>query len=354
MIHIRQFSKYKLSMVRSPISLLIIACLWFAAQAAADPAIQNENPSEHSADTDTTQSQQSSVDRADQAVEASAHSHLSASELKTYLRPRELSLRSSAVLVVDERDDVALYERNASTQRPIASLTKLMSAMVLLDADLPLDEAVMITRDDHDRLRRSRSRLRFGTVLSRADMLLLALAASENRAASALARTFPGGKDAFVIAMNSKAKDLGLLKTKFVDPTGLHSENVSTAEDLATMIEAAYQYPLIRQLSTIEEGELNDTYTGRSVKFVNTNRLIRSDHWDIDLSKTGFISEAGFCLVMRTSVGDRPLTIILLNSWGKMSKYGDANRIKNWLIKTEEKVLKMKNNLASTGATGAF
>jgi D-alanyl-D-alanine endopeptidase (penicillin-binding protein 7) len=210
-----------------------------------------------------------------------------------------------------------------------------------------MDEAITISRDDRDTLRRSRSRLRFGTQLSRADMLLMALAASENRAANALGRTYPGGKNAFVAAMNTKSKELGLIKTKFMDPAGLHEKNVSTPQELAVLMEAAYNYPLIRELSTTDRSELFDLKTGRGIKFLNTNRLIRSENWDIDLSKTGFISEAGFCLVMRANVASRPVTIILLNSWGKLSKYGDANRIKTWLIQTEQKVLNQKNNLAS-------
>jgi len=281
------------------------------------------------------------------AVESSAPAdYVHASELKDHLRPEKLRLRSTAALVVDERDNVALYARQADKPRPIASITKLMSAMVILDADLPMDEIITVTGDDRDRLRRSRSRLLYGTQLSRADMLLMALAASENRAANALARTYPGGTTAFVQAMNAKARELGLVKTRFMDPAGLHQKNVSTPLELAKMMEAAYQYPLIREMSTSERSELVDRKTGDSIEFVNTNRLIRSDGWDIDLSKTGFISEAGFCLVMRATVAERPVTIILLNSWGKLSKYGDANRIKTWLLQTEQKVMNLKNKMA--------
>lgn len=274
--------------------------------------------------------------------------YLEASELKNHLKTNKLFLRSSAALVMDERDNVVLYERKANKRRPIASITKLMTAMVLIDAQLRLDEAIIVTRQDHDHLRRSRSRLRFGTTLSRANMLLMALAASENRAAAALARTFPGGSQAFVKAMNRKGKELGLFRTKFMDAAGLNSGNVSTPKELAILIETAFKYPLIRQMSTTKDGELYDLTSGRSIKFVNTNRLVRNGNWDIGLSKTGFISEAGFCLVMRANIADRPLTIILLNSWGKLSKYGDANRIKKWLIKAEQKFLSRKSNLAST------
>ncbi len=281
------------------------------------------------------------------AVESPAPAdYVHASELKDHLRPEKLRLRSTAALVVDERDNVALYARQADKPRPIASITKLMSAMVILDADLPMDEIITVTGDDRDRLRRSRSRLLYGTQLSRADMLLMALAASENRAANALARTYPGGTTAFVQAMNAKARELGLVKTRFMDPAGLHQKNVSTPMELAKMMEAAYQYPLIHEMSTSERSELVDRKTGDIIEFVNTNRLIRSDGWDIDLSKTGFISEAGFCLVMRATVAERPVTIILLNSWGKLSKYGDANRIKTWLLQTEQKVMNLKNKMA--------
>ena len=218
--------------------------------------------------------------------------------------------------------------------------------MVILDADLPMDEAITITRDDRDKIRRSRSRLRFGTQLTRSDMLLMALAASENRAANALARAYPGGTKAFVEAMNAKSKQLGLVKTRFMDAAGLHGNNVSTPKELAVLIDAAYQYPLIREMSTTDRTVLFDMKSDRTIPFLNTNRLIRSEDWDIDLSKTGFISEAGFCLVMRATVADRPLTIVLLNSWGKLSKYGDANRIKTWLLQTEQKVMNLKNKMA--------
>jgi D-alanyl-D-alanine endopeptidase (penicillin-binding protein 7) len=281
------------------------------------------------------------------SVPAKATPHLSASELKNYLRPKDLFLRSSAALVWDERDDIALYERRANKPRPIASITKLMTAMVTLDADLPMDEAITIMRDDRDKIRRSRSRLRYGTQLTRADMLLMALAASENRAANALGRTYPGGTKAFVKAMNAKSKQLGLIKTRFMDAAGLHGKNLSTPRELALLIDAAYQYPLIREMTTTDRSMLFDMKSGRAIAFLNTNRLIRNGKWDIDLSKTGFISEAGFCLVMRAKVAERPITIVLLNSWGKLSKYGDANRIKTWLIQTEQKVLSLKNSLAS-------
>jgi len=294
---------------------------------------QTENPTTSSSEMDN--------------LSNSVSSAVDANDLKDYLKPRNLHLRSSAVLVMDEQDNVTFYERHADEKRPIASLTKLMTAMVILDANLPMDELITITRDDQDKIRRSRSRLHFGVTLSRADMLLMALAASENRAALSLARTYPGGSEAFVKAMNRKAKQLGLVQTKYLDAAGLHTGNVSTPNELAVIVKAAYQYPQIREMTTTERSILYDAKSDRYIAFMNTNRLVRSDNWDIDLSKTGFISEAGFCLVMRAKVASRPVLIVLLNSWGKMSKYGDANRIKSWLQNAEQKVLQVKNNFAS-------
>lgn len=252
-----------------------------------------------------------------------------------YAKPEELFLRSSVALVFDSEADAVLYERNIDEERPIASLTKLITAMVSLDAGLPLEERIRITRADRDRLRGSRSRLSYGTILSRYDMLYIALAASENRAAHALARTFPGGKEACVRAMNSKAAELGMEHTHFQDPTGLHSGNVSTARDLGRLVEAASRYDLIRKMTTIAKGSVTDLRSGWKVEFFNTNRLTRKKEWDISLSKTGYIADAGNCLVMRTDISDRPVIIVLLNSWGKLSKFGDSSRIRKWLIKTE-------------------
>jgi D-alanyl-D-alanine endopeptidase (penicillin-binding protein 7) len=321
--------------------LLFCSILGKPAPLQAEPAIEAEGIST-AADIEPA-ANNSDEDSLSSAIPPSVN----ANDLKDYLQPRKLHLRSSAVLVMDEQDNVTFYERHADEKRPIASLTKLMTAMVILDANLPMDEAITVTRDDQDKIRRSRSRLHFGVTLSRADMLLMALAASENRAALALARTYPGGSVSFVKAMNQKAKELGLVKTKYLDAAGLHTGNVSTPNELAVIIKAAYQYPLIREMTTTERSVLYDTKSDRYVEFVNTNRLVRSDNWDIDLSKTGFISEAGFCLVMRANVASRPVLIVLLNSWGKLSKYGDANRIKTWLQNAEQKVLHVKNNFAS-------
>jgi serine-type D-Ala-D-Ala endopeptidase (penicillin-binding protein 7) len=243
--------------------------------------------------------------------------------------PARLSLKSASVLVLDQMSGQALLEKQAGAVVPIASLTKLMTAMVLLDAHLDPSELLTITTDDKDDLRHSRSRLPVGTRLPREQALLLALLASENRAAHALGRTFPGGLPAFVLAMNAKASELGLSGSRFEDPTGLSSGNVATAWDLARIIEAAYRYPEIRDFSTRPQTTLQ---SGRhSIQFPNTNALVRNPHWNIGLSKTGYIEEAGRCLVMQAMLANRPVLVILLDSWGKYTRLGDAIRIKQWM-----------------------
>lgn len=272
---------------------------------------------------------------------------LSAAELIEIGRPERLALRSGVALILDEHEGIPIYGRNVDQPRPIASLTKLMTAMVILDANLPMDEPIEITRDDRDKLRGSGSRLRFGTVLTRADALHAALAASDNRAAAALARTYPGGTEAMVGAMNAKARALGMTRTRFADSSGLDSGNISTAADLARLAATVEHYPLIAELSTTPAFQVTDLRTGRHVSFVNTNRLVRGDRWDIALSKTGYTTDAGNCLVMRAQIADRPLTIVLLNSWGKLSKYGDSTRIRDWLLKAQQAVGKHRRTLAS-------
>ncbi|MBI3595927.1 MAG: serine hydrolase [Nitrospirae bacterium] len=257
--------------------------------------------------------------------------------LLPHLNPKKLYLRSDVVLIADGREGRVLFEKNMHTQRPIASLTKLMTAMVLLDANLPGEEVITITKEDRDRLRGSGSKLSFGTKLTRRDLLEMALAASENRAAAALGRTYPGGTEAIVTAMNEKAKQLGMQDTMFQDPAGLRYGNLSTAADLSTLVEAAYRYALIRELSTVGTDFVMDLRTGWKIRFVNTNRLVRTGRWNIDLSKTGYIAEAGHCLVMRAEIADRPVIVVLLNSWGELTKYGDANRIRKWLDRADQK-----------------
>lgn len=290
------------------------------------------------------------VNTIDERANVNNLDYVSAHALAEHLNPNRLALRSSTALIFDEREGVTLYARDADKTMAIASLTKLMTAMVTIDAKLPLDEHIKITREDRDRLRGSRSRLAYGTILTRYDMLHISLAASENRSAAALARTYPGGKDAFVAAMNAKAKQLGMKNTRFKDSTGLHSDNVSTAEDLVKLVVASSRYPLIGELTTSKRDSVTDQRSGWEVEFLNTNRLVRSKDWDIEISKTGYIADAGHCLVMKTRIEDRPLVIVLLNSWGKLSKFGDANRIRYWLEKAERRAQRTASAVASSDA----
>lgn len=251
-----------------------------------------------------------------------------------------LQLRSSSVLVVHQDSGEPLFAKNVGQVMPIASITKLMTAMIVLDSGLPLLESIDIDNHDVDRIKGSRSKLQIGTTLMRAEMLKLALMASENRAAAALARNFPGGTRAFVDAMNQKSAELGMLSTRFEDATGLSPHNVSTAEDLARLVAAAHTYPLIREYTTADsfKFESEDRRRRRMLSYGNSNRLVKSSQWDIGLSKTGYISEAGRCLVMQAMIADKPVIIILLDSWGKFSRIADANRIKRWIEKDVQRV----------------
>jgi len=250
-------------------------------------------------------------------------------EKKVSKKSDEVFLRSAVALVQDAASGETLISKNQGVVLPIASITKLMTAMVILDAQLNMDQRVVISDEDYDHLKGTRSRLRPGIVLTRDELLMLALMSSENRAAASLARTYPGGMSAFVPAMNAKAVALGMHDSRFVDPTGLSSSNVSTAHDLVRLVAAAHEYPLIRQYSTRDSAIV--MAAGRPLGYRNTNRLVRSDNWDIGLSKTGYISEAGRCLVMRVRLHSREVIVVLLDSWGKLSRVGDANRIKKWL-----------------------
>ncbi|MBK6906127.1 MAG: D-alanyl-D-alanine endopeptidase [Rhodocyclaceae bacterium] len=240
-----------------------------------------------------------------------------------------LQLQSSAVFVQDQASGDVLVDKNSSAVLPIASITKLMTAMVALDATPDLQETLTIGSDDIDLLKGTGSRLNVGTRLSREELLRLALMSSENRAASALSRHYPGGKAAFVTAMNRKAEMLGLGDTHFLDPTGLTAANVSSPRDLARMVNAAYQYPLIREFSTTPGDVVR--VSGREMQFNNTNSLVKNPTWEIGLSKTGYIAEAGKCLVMQAYLNSKPVVIVLLDSWGKATRIGDANRIKRWM-----------------------
>jgi D-alanyl-D-alanine endopeptidase (penicillin-binding protein 7) len=243
----------------------------------------------------------------------------------------KLKLASSNVLVLDATAGHSIYSKAADTVTPIASVTKLMTAMVVIDAAQPLDEVVPIEIADLDLLRGSHSRLRLGMELPRREMLRLALMASENRAASSLARHYPGGFEACIAAMNKKAQDLGMVHTHFSDATGLTSENVSTANEVALMVKAAAAYPMIRDATTTSSHYVEVQPTGALLGFNNTNSLVRGGDWDIQLSKTGFIREAGKCLVMLATIASRPIVIVLLDSYGRLTRIGDANRVKYWL-----------------------
>ncbi|MCK9199859.1 MAG: D-alanyl-D-alanine endopeptidase [Gallionella sp.] len=242
-------------------------------------------------------------------------------------------LRSNIALILDEKSLQPLYTKNADMVAPIASITKLMTAMVVLDANLPLNEEVSVDVADLDTLKGTHSRLRIGMTFTRSELLRLALMASENRAASALARTYPGGTAAAIAAMNAKARSLGMYDTQFHDSTGLNSDNVSTARDLSKMVMAARKYQLIHQYTTTASHSV-DGWGGRELRFNNTNPLVKNASWDIGVSKTGFINEAGRCLVMEAKINNRPVIIVLLNSMGKSTRIGDANRIKKWIEST--------------------
>ena len=239
------------------------------------------------------------------------------------------ALRSSAVVIIDPKTQDVLYQKNQNTVMPIASLTKLMTALVVLDANQSMTQQLTVTSADVDRLKYSTSRLQVGTTLSRTSMLHLALMSSENRAASALGRNYPGGTRAFVAAMNRKARTLGMRNTRYVEPTGLSSANVSTPSDLAKLVIAAEKSALIRRYSTDHQFSIRQ---GRSTSvYHNTNRLTASANWRIRLQKTGYISEAGRCMVLYTMVNNRPTVMVFLNSQGKYSHAADANRARSWL-----------------------
>jgi D-alanyl-D-alanine endopeptidase (penicillin-binding protein 7) len=243
----------------------------------------------------------------------------------------DLTLKSRAALIFDAQQGHAIYSKNTDTIMPIASITKLMTAMVVLDAQLPLSEEITIDSADIDVLKNTRSRLKVGSSLTRQQLLRLALMSSENRAAAALGRAYPGGIEAFVSAMNNKAFELGMGNSRFVDSTGLSSSNVSTARDLVKMVEAAHFYEEIRDFSTTTTHALNSPDYRRSLKYTNSNNLVSNVQWQIGVSKTGFLSAAGRCLVMQANITGKPVIIVLLDSNGKKTRIGDAIRIKQWM-----------------------
>jgi D-alanyl-D-alanine endopeptidase (penicillin-binding protein 7) len=240
-----------------------------------------------------------------------------------------LSLKSSVAFVMDQDTKEVLLSKNEHAVLPIASITKLMTGLLVSEAKLPMDEMITITQDDVDTEKGSSSRLRVGTELSRGELLHLALMSSENRAAHALGRTYPGGLNYFVHLMNQKARLFGMYDTRFVEPTGLSSKNQSSARDLATLVNVAYADPLMRELSTSEQHQVD--VGNRTLQFRNTNALIKRPDWDIGLQKTGYISEAGQCLVMQAKVAGRKLIIVFLDSAGKLNRIADAERVRQWV-----------------------
>jgi D-alanyl-D-alanine endopeptidase (penicillin-binding protein 7) len=240
-----------------------------------------------------------------------------------------LELKSSVALVIDQDTREVLFSKNDHAVLPIASLTKLMTGVIISGAKLPMDELITVTQDDVDTEKGSSSRLKVGTTLTRGELLHLALMSSENRAAHALGRTYPGGLATFVSLMNAKAKMLGMTDTSYVEPTGLSSRNQSSAQDLATLVNAAHGDPMLRELSTSTGYQV--AVGSRTLQYNNTNRLVKNPEWDIGLQKTGYISEAGQCLVMQTKIAGRKLIMVFLDSAGKLSRLGDAERVRRWV-----------------------
>lgn len=246
------------------------------------------------------------------------------------LDEKKLDLRSASALIVDSNGN-KIYSKQSDTPRPIGSITKLMTVMVILDAGLPLDEKIRITKQDRDLIKLTGSRLQYGAKLTRRQLIDLALMASENRAAAALGRTYPGGMEAFVQAMNEKARQLGMADSQFTDPAGLDAGNVASPNDLANMVLAASRYPEIVQATTRLKMDVRPYAKRGPLTYGNTNRLLKNRSWEILLSKTGYINEAGRCLVMQARVKGRKLTFVLLNSFGKLTPFGDANRVRKWI-----------------------
>ncbi len=257
------------------------------------------------------------------AVADAAHHH------RVRMSADEPGLRSASALVIDETHSSVLYSRNADVAAPIASITKLLTALVVADAKLPLDERIQVTQEDRSLHKGAFSRLPVGATLGRGDLIHLALMASENRAAHALGRSYPGGIDTFVAAMNAKARALGMTHSHFVDPAGLSSDNVASPEDLAKLVMAASNDPTIRAYST--DRRYSVAVGRRRVEFRNTNSLVGNPTWDIVVQKTGYISEAGKCLVMQAVIDDRTIVMVLLNSYGRYTRVADAVRIRRWM-----------------------
>ncbi len=311
------------------LSLLLLTMRTFAAE---DEAVPQTEQQEVQAPVEA-QPALSPLDAAQEAAQPDDASQTTA-EAQPDLPPPDPAklhgMRSAAAIVVKLEQELPLYAKNTDVPMPIASITKLMTAMVILDSQLPLDEQITIDKEDVDALRGTRSKLKVGLTLSRKELLQLALMASENRAAAALARAYPGGVPAFVAAMNRKAEALGMTDTHFVDATGLESGNVSTAQDLVKMVKASYSYELIREFTTAPSYAVAQRKS-RNLPFHNSNQLVKSKSWDIGLSKTGYIRDSGRCLVMQAKIAEQKVIIVLLDSWGKYTRIADANRIKRWI-----------------------
>ncbi|OWQ93919.1 D-alanyl-D-alanine endopeptidase [Roseateles aquatilis] len=257
-----------------------------------------------------------------------------------------LDLKSSVAFVVDQDTNEVLFSKNPQAVLPIASITKLMTALLVVEANQSLDEKLTISDEDKDTEKFTGSRLAVGTTLTRGELLHLALMSSENRAAHALGRNYPGGLEAFVAAMNAKAQSLGMMDTHYVEPTGLSSRNQSSAKDLAALVKTAHQFPLIRELSTSPEYTV--ALGRKQVRFGTTNGLVRKSDWDIGLQKTGFINEAGQCLVMQAQLAGRKLIMVFLDSAGKYSRIGDAERVRKWLTSTSSPLATVSAPTAAT------
>jgi D-alanyl-D-alanine endopeptidase (penicillin-binding protein 7) len=293
--------------------LLLLCCLltaFFAGVPAAD-----ENPLQTASLSPAT---------------ATHNNHSTTAPPWNILNSKKLVLKSEAALIVDNHGN-EVYSKHGDVPQPIASITKLMTAMVILDGKLSMNERISITKEDRDLIQLTGSRLGYGATLTRKQLVQLALMASENRAANALGRTWPGGKDSFIKAMNRKARELGMTNSQFRDPAGLDPGNVASARDVVRMVKAAMQYPLIREATTTRNISVYPYKKRGPLTYTNTNRLLKNKTWTIQLSKTGYLNEAGRCLAMQAEIADQPLVIVLLNSFGKLTPFGDSNRIREWI-----------------------
>jgi len=310
--------------------LLVMSALLLGATAHATEAAKGSR--QQASSSKSVKAQKAKAPKARrEAVKRDPRNRMSAkSKLGVQSVMTTAALSSSAALVVDQISGEVLFEKNPNTVLPIASITKLMTALVVAEADLPMDEMLTVTQEDADLEKGVKSRLAVGTRLTRGEFMHLALMSSENRAAHLLGRNYPGGLDAFVAAMNIKAKHLGMTDSRFVEPTGLSASNVSSPRDLVRLVEESHRAEEIREYSTARK--LNIRVRGRDTQFINTNALARGDQWDLGVSKTGFIREAGRCLVMQAEVDRRPVIMIMLDASGKEQRLRDAERLRRWII----------------------